>query len=60
MLKGDIGDWLDRSVWETFGGTSTMEMNKDAVCTIGGITDGILMLFPSRLSWQGGRDMCRR
>ena len=61
MLKGDIGDWAEERDWENFGGAFSFELSSETVCSIGGaIAQGMLMIFPAKLSWQGGKDMCNR
>ena len=59
-IEGDIGTWSDTTAWATFGGVSSMMLTSESVCPKAGARKGKLMLLPSRLSWQGGRDMCRR
>ena len=48
------------ATWDTFGGVEEVMLSLESVCSSAVTKQGELMLFPSRLSWQGGCDMCRR
>ena len=72
-LKGDIASWEEEEWWEVKGKVTSSQMRyfpngsinfysvrKSDICSATGVQGGERMLLPPRLSWERGRQLCRR
>ena len=61
-MKGDIAHWDDddEDVWEVEGDVTITSIEKNEICSIDGVPDGVLMLLPPNVDWHQGGELCRR